>query len=480
VRLAAKIFAASVIPLLILIEVAGWSLNSVNRVVRTNRMIVSETLPALREAAAASESVAALVRHHARWVLLKDQAYADLWLSRAADLDAILVSLDASLVADPERHLLLKSKAAFRRYRSLVTEPGDDGSLRLRTLSNREARSARRAAEHVTRSVQRLGTAIDASARSAQEHAATLEDRTWKTVLIALPLSAILAIVLSFVVAVRVTRVLRRVASASTQLAQGVLREPIPVTRGDELGDLARAFNAMAVRLGELDRMKEQVFSHLSHELRTPLTSIREASHLLTDGVAGPLAPRQERLVDIICDSTERLLNLVNRSLDLSRLRSGLLSLEQQPVRLREVAARALHEIRPQADAAHVHVEQSTNGTDPWVLGDEERLIEVVMNLVSNAIKASPQGETVRVDVADEGRDVALVVEDHGIGIPADSIGHIFEPYVQGPGAAGGTGLGLAIAKSVVEAHHGEIVVQSEEGRGSRFAVHLPRMDGRA
>ena len=477
-RLAAKIFAASAIPLLILIEVASWSLNSVNRVVRMHRTIVSRTLPALREAAAANESIAALVRHHARWVLLQDAAYANLWTARAADFDGRLARLDASLTA-AQHPLLLKSKAAFRRYRALVSET-IDGSVRLRHLSAREVGATRRTAEHISRTVRRLGTMIDASARDAQKRAAALEKRTWRTVLIALPLSGFLAIALSFIVAVRVTRVLRRLAIASSQLAQGVLREPVPVVGRDELGDLGRAFNAMATRLGELDRMKEQVLSHVSHELRTPLTSVREATHLLADGVAGPLGPRQERLVSIIGDSTDRLLRLVNRTLDLSRLRSGLLPLEQQPVRLGAVAARALHELRPQADAAHVRVEQVTHGAEPWVLGDEERLVEVVVNLVSNAIKASPEGETVRVDVTAEGEQATLVVEDHGVGIPTETLGHIFEPYVQGPGAANGTGLGLTIAKSVVEAHHGEIVVQSEAGRGSRFAIHLPHMEDRA
>jgi two-component system sensor histidine kinase GlrK len=238
--------------------------------------------------------------------------------------------------------------------------------------------------------------------------------------------------------------VLRRLAAASSLLAHGALKEPVPVDSKDEIGQLAGAFNTMAARLGELDRMKEQVYSHLAHELRTPLTSIREATHLLVDRVAGPLLPRQERLVTIINDSSQRLLRLVNRILDVSRLRAGLQTFERRPVRLTAVTTRALRELRPQADAAGVHIDSVGNGGDPRVMGDEERLVEVVMNLVSNAIKASAAGGSVRVGVEQASTRVLLVVTDDGVGIPQDALARIFDPYVQAPGAPAGTGLGLA------------------------------------
>jgi two-component system sensor histidine kinase HydH len=148
--------------------------------------------------------------------------------------------------------------------------------------------------------------------------------------------------------------------------------------------------------------------------------------------------------------------------------------LDRRPVRLTTVTTRALRELRPQAEAAGVQVDPIGNGNDPLVLGDEERLVEVVMNLVSNAIKASESGGTVRVGIERGGPHAEVVVADDGIGIPRDVLAQIFDPYVQAPGAAGGTGLGLAIVKSIVEAHGGEVAVESEIGRGSRFTVRLP------
>jgi two-component system sensor histidine kinase GlrK len=341
-------------------------------------------------------------------------------------------------------------------------------------------RLLRRTGDRVVRAINRVGVAIGERARHEQAGAAALEARTWRIVMLALPLSGLLALVLSFLIALRLTRVLRGLATASSQLAHGSLKEPVRVDRNDEIGQLAGAFNTMAARLGELDRMKEQVYSHLAHELRTPLTSIREATHLLVDRVAGPLEPRQERLVTIINDSSQRLLRLVNRILDVSRLRAGLQTFERRPVRLTAVASRALRELRPQADAAGVHIDSVGNGSDPRVMGDEERLVEVVMNLVSNAIKASAAGGSVRVGVEHGATQALLVVTDEGVGIPRDALARIFDPYVQAPGAPAGTGLGLAIVRSIVEAHGGDIAVESEPGRGSRFTVRLPELEDAA
>jgi two-component system sensor histidine kinase GlrK len=476
VRLAAKIFLASLLPLLVLMEVAGWSLNALDGVVQSHRGIVNQTLPALRDEAIAGESMASLVRLHGRWMLLRDPSYEQLWATRARLVEDSLLGISSALRSAEEQRVLYKTRRSFERYRDLASET-IDGERRLRALVPSQMRLMRRAGERVARGINHLGSVIGERARQEQSAAAELEARTWRIVMLALPLSGLLAGVLSFLIAWRVTRMVRRLAAASSLLAHGALKEPVPVDSKDEIGQLARAFNTMAARLGELDRMKEQVYSHLAHELRTPLTSIREATHLLVDRVAGPLLPRQERLVTIINDSSQRLLRLVNRVLDVSRLRAGLQTFERRPVRLTAVTTRALRELRPQADAAGVHIDSVGNGSDPRVMGDEERLVEVVMNLVSNAIKASAAGGSVRVGVEQASTRVLLVVSDDGVGIPRDALARIFDPYVQAPGAPAGTGLGLAIVKSIVEAHGGEIAVESEPGRGSRFTVHLPELE---
>jgi signal transduction histidine kinase len=258
-------------------------------------------------------------------------------------------------------------------------------------------------------------------------------------------------------------------------LADGAFTHPLPVTSRDEIGDLARSFNRMAERLREVDHLKEEFFSHISHELRTPLTSVKEATHLLLERVQGPLTAKQGRLVHIIAASSDRLLRLVNQMLELSRLRARLLPLERRPVDMEKIVVRALEELRPQIEDKGLAVERATSGSDFALQGDEDRLLRVVVNLVGNAIKFTPREAAVTVGLTDLGSEVEIVVEDNGIGIPEADLPHIFDPYKQAHRGRGGSGLGLAIVRGLVEAHGGRIRAESEEGRGSRFVVRLPR-----
>jgi signal transduction histidine kinase len=243
------------------------------------------------------------------------------------------------------------------------------------------------------------------------------------------------------------------------------------------VADLARSFNAMALRLRQLDELKESFLATVSHELRSPLTSMREAAHLLRDNVPGELNPKQARLVAIIGQSADRLLRLVNQILDLSRLRAGMLPIERLPVDLDRVVGRALDELRPQAEDSGIVIERDRVGAAGafTVMGDEDRLVQVVVNLVANALRFTPRTGRITTRLLDAGEEVELQVEDTGVGIPAATLPHIFDWYRQADQSKGGTGLGLGIVRGIVEAHGGRVTVESSEGKGSRFTVLLPR-----
>jgi two-component system sensor histidine kinase GlrK len=231
----------------------------------------------------------------------------------------------------------------------------------------------------------------------------------------------------------------------------------------------------MAERLRELDELKQAFLATVSHELRSPLTSMREAAHLLRDRVGGELNDRQSRMVEIIAGSCERLLRLVNQVLDLSRLRAGVLTLDRQPVDLDRVVARALDEMRPQAEEAGLALSFERRGNDFMVEGDEDRLVQVFVNLIANAVRFTLRRGRVTVRLHDAGREVEVQVEDTGVGIPAVALPHIFDTWQQAHQQRGGTGLGLAIVRGIVQAHAGRVTVESHEGKGSRFSVLLPR-----
>jgi signal transduction histidine kinase len=271
------------------------------------------------------------------------------------------------------------------------------------------------------------------------------------------------------------TRSLDLLSSATEEVAASAFREPIVVDSRDEIGALARSFNSMASQLRQMEETKREFFATVSHEFRSPLTSIRGAVDLLHQGTPGPLTEKQERLTDIIAQSSERLLRLANQILEMSRLRAGLVELERKPLDLARLVDRAVEELHPQAEESGVALERERYGSHFAYLGDEERLYQLVVNLGANAIRFTPRGGRVVVRVIDASSEFELQVEDTGVGIPADALPSIFDPYRQAHRDRGGTGLGLAIVRGIASAHGGRVTAESREGKGSRFTVLLPR-----
>lgn len=478
-RLGAKIFLTSVLLITTLVVVAAWSLLAMQRLVAANRGILTETLPALHAAVGLRESLPALVRLETRYVVLGDSEYYALWARRMRGVDEEVERLAGLVSTEEERLRLADVRQSLVTYRGLVE--------RERALVMRRQRGAalqlsegqsRAAADRVEAAAIRLGGAIQTAAGEALARGRDLERRTWTAVLAALVASVAAAVGGTAWVAMRLTRSLKVLSAATHDVAMGAFREPIRIDTRDEIAELAGDFNRMAAQLRRVEAMKEEFFSTLSHELRTPLTSIREGVTLLREGAHGPLTPKQERLVTIVGMSVQRLLRLISQILDLSRVRAGVLPLERRWLDLDRGVARALDELRPQAEEKGVRLLREGAAGSVKIFGDEERLLQVLVNLLGNAVKFTPAGGSVRLTLEERGEAVEVAVADTGLGIPADALPRIFDRYQQAHPGRGGTGLGLAIVKAFVEAHGGSVRVESEEGKGSRFTVILPRDGG--
>jgi two-component system, OmpR family, phosphate regulon sensor histidine kinase PhoR len=239
--------------------------------------------------------------------------------------------------------------------------------------------------------------------------------------------------------------------------------------------------SSVVSQLREIDRTKSDFLSTISHELRTPLTSIAGYVEMMRDGEAGDVAPMQRQMLDVVARNTQRLRDLIEDVLILSRIEAGTLRTERMPVALRAVIEHAVTALRPQAAQANVRLDVIPAPGPGMLLGDAAQLEQVVLNLVGNAIKFTPAGGRVTVTLETTGDDLVLRVEDTGIGIPRSEVDDLFQRFFRASNAKEqqitGTGLGLAIVASIVAAHQGRVEVDSRERRGSTFSVVLPSAD---
>ncbi len=226
--------------------------------------------------------------------------------------------------------------------------------------------------------------------------------------------------------------------------------------------------------LREIDRLKSEFIATASHELRTPLTSVQMGVYLLLERAAGDLTDKQVEILSACRDDCDRLDKLMRDLLDLSRIEAGESKPELEPVRTNELISDANQELRPQVEAKGLAFKVDAPAQLPSVMADRSQVERVLANLVVNAIRYTKQGE-IKISALRRGNFVAVSVSDTGAGIPHEYLPHIFDKFVQVPGApTGGAGLGLAISRLIVEGHGGQISAQSEPEKGSTFTFTLP------
>jgi heavy metal sensor kinase len=305
--------------------------------------------------------------------------------------------------------------------------------------------------------------------------------RFTRNFLIFLPIVLFVCMAVSWYSAGAVLKSLHSVERAAQEITGSNLGLQIP-KRGaeDELDRLIHSFNQMSGRLKASFDQIRQFSTDVSHELRTPLTAIQGQLE-----VALFTATRKEQLQEAIenaLQDVERLSNLVRALLLLSQSESGQIPMNKTMLDLSGLLGDLVDQFQIPAEAGDVRLEQVQTGGPVYCEADRTQLERVVTNLLSNALKYTPEGGWVRTWVEASGGSVRLVVEDSGLGIPKDHLPHIFNRFyrVPDPNPEKGLGLGLSFVAAIVKAHGGEIQVDSEPGRGSRFTIQLPAGVGRA
>jgi two-component system sensor histidine kinase GlrK len=313
---------------------------------------------------------------------------------------------------------------------------------------------------------------IDRELERMRETGAHAQRILWWQLLATIPIGVLIAIGVTFLIA----RPIQQLDQAIRRLGAGQFAGDIQVAGPEDLEYLGKRLDWLRQRLAELEQQQRLFLRHVSHELKTPLTSLREGSELLVDGATGKLTAQQREIAGILRQKSMQLQGMIEELLDYQRAQESVGRLEFAPVQLDAVAKRVVDDHRLAAAARGI---SANLRLEPVTLrGDGEKLRVVVDNLVSNAVKYSPDGGTISLSLRREHENVVLDVSDTGPGIPAEDHGRIFDWFFRGEhghhGRVQGSGLGLAIAKEFVAAHSGRIEVVSDGNAGGHFRVSLP------
>jgi len=294
----------------------------------------------------------------------------------------------------------------------------------------------------------------------------------------ALATAALVAMVFAVLMAIffarSLTRPIRELNDAIQEIAKGNLEQQVPIRSKDELGMLAASFNLMSRDLAKANQSRRQMTADIAHDLRTPLTVIGGYIEALRDGILKPSAERFETLYNEV----QMLQRLVKDLRTLSLADAGELTLHRQDIQPNDLLRRIESSYRHAATTKGINFVLKTQDNLPTIFVDEERMIQVMGNLVMNAIQYTPKEGKIILASQASSEDIHISIIDTGKGITPESIKHIFNRFYRGDNSRsdkdGESGLGLAIAKSIMKAHGGDIVVKSELGKGSEFIIIIP------
>ena len=287
--------------------------------------------------------------------------------------------------------------------------------------------------------------------------------------------SVLAALLVSFFLSRRIVAPIRTLTDASQHIAEGQYAERVQVNGSDEIAQLAARFNQMATQLEQVESMRRQLIGDVTHELRTPLTSIKGYMEGLVDGVL----PSTPETFDQIHREADRLSRLVDDLQELSRVEAKAYSLDIHPMTVSNLVQTTVKRLAPQARDKHIILHPNLPADLPPLQADEDRITQVLVNLVANAIQYTPVGGNVSITAARQADEIQISVKDTGVGIPPEHLANLFTRFYRvdksrSRNAGGGSGIGLTIAKHLVEAHGGRIWAESKgEGQGSTFTFSL-------
>jgi two-component system, NtrC family, sensor histidine kinase GlrK len=419
------------------------------------------------------DSLFSQMRYEQKFILTRDRALFTQFLAAKEDFERMLAEVNAPSASPVYRDSFQKIKAYHQRYQFLIN--GEAKYLKDNQKYDRNwyRGEKEKTTDAILTELEKLEDYTRQDFHHKFRRMSEVGDQARHVAVVSFLITALLAVLLSYLITRSITKPLMILVKKTREIPTGVFSSELDGSSPPEIAELSEAFRLMCDRLKEVDRIKTDFFAMISHELKTPLTTIKEGTNLLLEGVGGSVTEKQGRLLTIIATESKRLTGLVNSILDLSKMESGMMMYTFQSARIAPLIDQALKEIAPYAEAKGIRMEKQLNPGLSFTRMDGERILDVLRNLLGNAVKFTPEGGCISVaaDPLDDGLKVSI--SDSGPGIPQDRRTLIFEKYVSSDQKKG-TGLGLAIVKHIVTAHGGKVWVESDPGKGSTFTFVLP------
>jgi two-component system sensor histidine kinase GlrK len=445
-------------------------LNKLNETIRVMNAIDVQAIRITREIA---QAVYIQIGFEKKYLISGDRDFEEQFEKMNLHLDEKMAELE-KIAATPElKSLSQRIKRSHGRYRLLFN--------RIVSMENPQKVILERdkVISDIEFSIRKIADLSDKARNEKLQLSEQISNQIVKAIAVTETAAIILIILISFLITRSINRPIRLLREKTKMTAGGEFGQPLEITSPPEISELAASFNSMCARLKELDQMKIDFISHLSHELRTPLTAIKEASSMLMEGIFSQFPEKQQELFDIVNGECERLIKTVSRTLDLSRMEAGMAQFQFESADLNPIIERIGAKLSPIAQRKMIDLKLNIPEGIPILKIDEEKIGQVIENLLGNALNYTPEGGEIFISLCRnwEKNTVEVSVSDTGCGIPREHLKEIFEKFKRvddRKGSVRGTGLGLAIAKHIINAHGGSIWAESEAGKGSTFIFSLP------
>ncbi|MEN8263515.1 MAG: ATP-binding protein [Nitrospirota bacterium] len=417
-----------------------------------------------------------MMRYERKFIIIKDEGLYSQFLIAKKDFDKYLNQAMSVVETAETRNLLNNIKQYHNQYQSLFNDeltflrsgreyPGDNYK-----------QEKEQAVNEIMKNMKELKEISQKNTYDKVKKLGEAEVNASKVAIIIGIISLILGTVISIFITLNITKPLSIIKNRTGDIARGDFGDDLDLSSPPEIKELAHSFNLMCTKLKEVDKLKSDFFSLMSHELRTPLTTIKEGTNLFLEGLKDEDATaKQRRLLTIINEECIRMITLVDSLLDLSKMEAGMMTFNFIPINIVSLIDTVAREIEPLAETNKITIKKELQDDLPQIKIDCDRILQVLRNLIGNAVKFTPEGGQVRICASNSEQYIKVSVTDTGSGISKDNLISIFEKYHQeSSNKIKGTGLGLSIVKHIIDAHGGKVWVESSSEHGSTFSFVLP------